>query len=839
VSTGVPSENVAARVAAEVAGIDLLVYGHSHQMMADTTIGSTLLMQPKNWATSVGVATLTVERIGSAWRVTRKRGALVPVAGHPEQPAMAALTDAAHRATREYVQTTVGTTSVAWRGDSARVADVPLIDFILETERRVAGTDLASTAAFSLDAALDAGPITIAELARLYPYDNTLRAVRITGRQLREYLEQSARYYRTVAPSGQADAGPLIDPTIPGYNFDIVSGVDYVIDLRRPVGSRITSLTRRGVPVSDSDSFTMALNNYRQTGGGGYAMLADAPVVYDRQEEIRQLLIDEVRRRGTLSPTDYPERNWRLEPADAVARVYAEQRGAIAAPTAATGVGTATPPIDTTQAGRSQRRLRIISTNDFHGALDARVDAAGVRTGGGSALAAAIDRARTECRPGCETILLDGGDEFQGTPMSNLSFGRRVVELFNLLDYAGAAVGNHEFDWGTDTLRARMGEARYRMMAANVRYTDGRDVEWIRNDTIVTRGSLRIGVIGLATQSTPITTRARNVAGLRFDPPAPIVDSIARVLRSRGANFVIVVGHVGGVCAIDAASSCNGEIFQLAQALTEPIDAIVSGHSHSALDTQVRGIPIVQARSSARTIAVLDIPLDAPAGSRVVRAELRPVLADSLPPVRVVDSMVTRWRNAIASQVNQPVARFATAMTKSGTQYALGNFVADAQRWAAKADVAVMNNGGIRTDLLAGQATYGTLFEIQPFANILSRASLPGSALREYLERIVSRQALNAHVSGVTVHYDPTKPAGSRILDVRMSDGKPLDDRATYTIAINDFLVTGGDALALPAGASPAVSLDIIDLEALIDYARSRPQPVVAPTEIRLIPRPK
>jgi 2',3'-cyclic-nucleotide 2'-phosphodiesterase (5'-nucleotidase family) len=215
------------------------------------------------------------------------------------------------------------------------------------------------------------------------------------------------------------------------------------------------------------------------------------------------------------------------------------------------------------------------------------------------------------------------------------------------------------------------------------------------------------------------------------------------------------------------------------------------------------------------------------------------VLSDSLPGVRVVDSMVTTWRNAIASQVNQPVARFVTAMPKGVGQFPLGNYVADAQRWAAKTDVAVMNNGGIRTDLLAGQATYGTLFEIQPFANILYRASLPGSALREYLERIVSRPILNAHVSGLVAHFDPSRPVGSRIVDVTMSDGRPLDDHATYTITINDFLVTGGDALALPPGATPAVSLDIIDLEALIDYSRSRPQPVMAPTEVRLMRTPR
>ena len=837
-ATGLPSENVSARVAREVGGIDLLVYGHSHSQMPDTTIGTTLLMQPKNWVASVGVARLTVERPAPGAVVASKRSGLVSVMGKREHPSVLAATEAVHVRAREYVTTPVGTTPVAWSGDSSRVADTPIIDFILEVQRRVAGADLASTAAFSLDASLDAGPISVAELARLYPYDNTLRAIRISGRQLRQYLEHSAAYYRTLPASGEPAGGSLIDPSIPGYNFDIVAGADYVLDISRPVGNRITSLAVRGRPVTDADSFTMALNNYRQTGGGNYSMLAGAPVVYDRQEEIRQLLIDEVQRRGTIRPDDYFVRNWRLEPAAAVARAYSELRrpSPPAAGAAPPGVGAPTPPTDNSEAARAVRRLRIISTNDFHGALEPRPDAAGTRTGGASALTSAIRRAQAECAPGCETLIVDGGDMFQGTPMSNLSYGRRVVELYNLLDYGAAALGNHEFDWGADTLRARMRDARYRIMGANVRYTDGRDVEWIPNDTLIVRGDFRIGVIGIATQSTPSTTRAINVAGLRFDPPAPVVDAHARALRARGANVIIVVGHVGGTCAANASTGCTGEIFTFAQQLTEPVDAIFSGHSHSALDTEVAGMPIVQARSSARAIAVTDlIPGVAPGQRGSPRAEVRPVFSDSLPRVAAIDSMVDVWRAAIAGRISAPVARFAASMTRGGPQHALGNYIADAQRWAAKTDVAVMNNGGIRADLLVGQATYGSLFEIQPFANVLYRTSLTGAALRAYLERIVGR-SLNAHVSGLTVHFDPSKPSGARISSVVMSDGRPLRDDATYTLSLNDFMVTNGDGLGLPEGAAPATPANIVDLDALIGYSRAQPQPVQPPTAPRLVP---
>lgn len=314
--TGIASENVAARVAREVPGIDLIVYGHSHKEMRDTVIAGTLLMQPKNWAQSVAIAHLGMERRGGRWRVTSKRSSLVQSRGHREDPQVLAVTEEGHRAAIRYATTPVGTTAEAWRADSARVIDTPLIDLILEVERKATGAQLASTAVFDRSAAFGPGPITVARIAALYPYDNTLRAIRISGAQLRAYLEQSARYFRK-----SADGVYDVDPQIPGFNYDVVSGVDYTIDVDRPAGSRITRLDFNGRAVTPTDTFTMALNNYRQSGGGGFAMLRDAPVVYDRQQEIRQLLIDEVRSRGTLRASDYFHLNWRLAPAAAASRL--------------------------------------------------------------------------------------------------------------------------------------------------------------------------------------------------------------------------------------------------------------------------------------------------------------------------------------------------------------------------------------------------------------------------------------------------------------------------------------------------------------------------------------
>ena len=823
VSTGLPSDNVASRVAREVPGVDVIAYGHSHKQMPDTTIGGVLLMQARNWVQSVAVANLRLAPEGGGWRVASKSSRLVRTAGHAESPAVLAATEPAHRATVAWLTTPIGRTAVAWRADSSRVVDTPLLDFVLEVQRRAANADLAAAAAFSLDASIDTGAITAARMHALYPYENTLRAIRISGRQLREYLEFSARYYRT-----DASGAISVDSTVPGYNFDVVAGAEYVLDLSRPRGQRVTRLEVRGRPVASTDTFTLALTNYRQAGGGSYTMIAGAPVVYDRQQDIRQLLTDEVRRVGTLRPADYFTPNWRIEPAAAVAELYRQMRpGPVY-----TGSGTASGRAPArARPARPSTRLRVIGTNDFHGALEPRTDSRGVRRGGAAHLATAIQRARAECvAPACETLLVDGGDQFQGTPASNLAFGRPVTRLFNDLGYAAAALGNHEFDWGQDTLRARMRDARYPFLGANVRFEDGRDVPWIRDDTLIVRGRLKVGVIGLASILTSRTTAPRNVANLRFLPPGPIVDSLARRLRARGADYVIVLAHDGAFCERTGAQSCRGEIVGIAQSITEPVDAIISGHTHSLVDADIAGIPVVQAYSSGSAIDVVDLGPDS------TTYGVRNVLTDSVAADPRVARLVHQAVGRVAPIVNRRIAMIAEPLTRDEPQYPLGNLIADAMRDAGQGDVGVMNNGGIRTGLPAGVATYGKLFEIQPFGNTLYRITVTGAALRDYLERAVSRRGQpSIHVSGLTIVYDTAAAQGARLRSITMSNGAPLDTAAQYRVILNDFSALGGDGLQFTTGAIRTEPLGIVDLDAFIAYLRKLPQPVRAPKEARII----
>lgn len=325
-ATHVPAENAAVAMAREVPGIDAIFMGHTHRELADTTINGVLLVQAKNWGASLAVATLALERTGDGhWRVADRHGRILrPVEGRVDARLQAELADA-HERTRQYVTRQIGTSTEEWSSELSRTRDTPIMDLINEMQRRVTGAELSATAAFSITSRIPRGPVTVADVAGLYIYDNTLKALRISGAQLRAFLEKSAEYY---LPCPESACARVTNPAIPGYNFDVVSGVDYALDLTKPVGQRVVRLERNGRAVAASDSFTIAVNNYRASGSGGYSMLIGAPVVYDRGESIRDLLIADIQRRGRLSPANVFQRNWEIVPAALAERAAAEQKAA-------------------------------------------------------------------------------------------------------------------------------------------------------------------------------------------------------------------------------------------------------------------------------------------------------------------------------------------------------------------------------------------------------------------------------------------------------------------------------------------------------------------------------
>ncbi len=821
VATGLPSENVAARVPREIDGINLVVYGHSHAELVDSTINGALLVQPRNWAASVALATLTLEKSKGKWAVVKHRGQSVRVAGHVESPAVLAASASTHKATVTWVTTPVGRTAVTWRADSSRVVDAPVTDLINEVMRRASGAELSATAAFSLDATLDTGAVTQASLSKLYPYENTLRAVRITGAQLRAFLEQSALYYRTLSPDGSAPAGGLVDPKIPGYNFDVVTGVDYVIDVSKPAGARITTLTRNGRAVQPGDSFTMALNNYRQSGGGGYAMLATAPVVFQKEIDIRSLIIDDVAKAGTLDPAKYARVNWRLEPAAARAMAYREQNRGRAGE-AAGGAPAAAPAAAPADAAPPGRTLRVITMSDFHGALANRPDDRGRSQGGAVALSAAIEQAQRECTGLCQSLVVDAGDLFSGAPASDWDAGKPTVAVFNRLHVAAGALGNHEFDFGQDTLRMRLQELRYAVLGANVRGADGRPLPWLRADTVVVRGGVRIGIVGTAGEHTATSTKARNVRQLKFLDPAPIISERVRALRAGGAQVVIALAHDGARCDRDKPDACTGGGISIIDKLTDKPDLFVMGHAHWNVALRRRDMPVVQTTSNGRAIAVVDIPLD----GGPARAEVRSVFGEARAGADpVVDSIVTAATAKVQVRIDRRVATIATSFVRNSDQYPLGNIVADAARVKGNADFGAWNNGGIRTDVPAGPITFGGVYQISPFGNVLVRVRLRGRDLVANAERWVWNGRPNTHVSGLTIEFDPAKPQGQRVVRVLGANGAPLDPDRIYSLAVNDFMIDDAEGTML----ARTISVDVLpvrDVDMLASYLQAMPQPV-------------
>lgn len=473
--------------------------------------------------------------------------------------------------------------------------------------------------------------------------------------------------------------------------------------------------------------------------------------------------------------------------------------------------------------------LRVLTTNDFHGSLEAKVFAWSNRrpVGGAAAVAGMMDRMARECA--CVTIRLDAGDVMQGSPASNLSYGRATVEAFNAMGFAASAVGNHEFDWGVDTLAARTREARFAWLSANLRErATGRVPPWTAPWRMVTAGPLKIAVVGYSTEETPSTTRPSNVADLDFFPGAERLDAAIRAARAAHPNYVIVVAHAGAFC--DRTAGCNGEIIDVARALTNRPDLIVSGHTHSLIQTTVNGIPIVQARSNGTALGIVDFADSA--GTRVARIRVETVWADreaaDTAVARVVDSYVRRT----APLTGRVIATLAAPLERKGDQYPLGNLIADAYRAAAHADVAIVNNGGIRADLPAGTVTWGQLFEVVPFQNFVVRLTVSGAVLREALEHAVGASDARAHVSGVRVRVTSSNAPGRRVTAATLADGRPLLDTARYTLAVPDFMAAGGSGYAMLR--VPAENTGIVDLDALVEYLRRLPQPVRPADEVRV-----
>lgn len=309
-----PEEDRVWDIAEAVPELDAIFFGHSHRELAGKEVNGVLLVQAKNWAQSVVEVEFRLEREtpDGPWRRVGRVSRVVPMdESVPADAEILALTRIAHERTERYLNTVVAELDKDMSGHTGRIEDNALVDLVQRAQLEASGADVSLAALFSDRAGMAAGPVTVRDVYGLYYYENKLFTVEITGAQLKEALEYSARSFKTYPwPKGES---PFAD--LPGYNYDMAEGVNYRIDLSRPPGERIVKLEFEGEPLAPERKLRLALNSYRWSGGGRYQMLRHAKIVHRAKKEVRDLIIDYLRARKKFEPA--VSHNWEIIPEEA------------------------------------------------------------------------------------------------------------------------------------------------------------------------------------------------------------------------------------------------------------------------------------------------------------------------------------------------------------------------------------------------------------------------------------------------------------------------------------------------------------------------------------------
>ncbi|KUL42392.1 bifunctional metallophosphatase/5'-nucleotidase [Actinoplanes awajinensis] len=326
--TELPNENPSALIAEQVPGIDAILFGHAHNEVAQRFVTNTktgtqvLLSEPSKFGQRLTKMDFTLVREHGCWKITTKASATLNTNTVEADPKVLAAVKGQHEKTVAYINQVVAASTAELSAATSRYEDTPILDYINKVQTDTVVAALAGTAyaalpvlsiaaPFSRTAVFPKGDVKIKDVAGLYIYDNTLEAVVLTGAEVRAYLEYSAKYFNTYAVGAVVDPATINVSTVPDYNYDTLSGVEYDIDISKPVGSRITKLQLNGVDVAADAQFVIAVNNYRRSGGGAFPGIVKTQV-YNEQKEIRQLLIDWAQAKGKIDPADFFVKNWQL-----------------------------------------------------------------------------------------------------------------------------------------------------------------------------------------------------------------------------------------------------------------------------------------------------------------------------------------------------------------------------------------------------------------------------------------------------------------------------------------------------------------------------------------------
>ncbi|MDJ0823364.1 MAG: bifunctional metallophosphatase/5'-nucleotidase [Paracoccaceae bacterium] len=456
--------------------------------------------------------------------------------------------------------------------------------------------------------------------------------------------------------------------------------------------------------------------------------------------------------------------------------------------------------------------LTILHTNDFHARFEpiSKYDS-GCREGdneegkcfGGSArLMMAINDAKARSN---NHILVDGGDQFQGTLFYTYYKGKLAAEMMNMMGYTAMTVGNHEFNHGPEVLRGFIDAVEFPVLMSNADYT-GEPLlkDALLKSTVIEQGGEQLGLVGLTPQNTDeLSSPGPNVI---FTDPAPAVQAEVDKLTEMGVNKIIVLSHSGY------------EVDKYIADVTTGIDVIVGGHTNTYLNsndesadgpypTVQNGVQIVQAYAYGKYLGELNVTFDD--DGNVTEAVGGPILMDaSVSEDPAVKARIAEAAKPLDEIRNRVVADAADVITGDRAvcrqmECSGGNLIADAMLDRVKdqgIEIALMNSGGIRADIDAGQVTMGEVLTVLPFQNTLSTFQVTGETFLAALENGVSQHADVAgrfpQVAGVTFTVDLSQEPGGRISDV-MVGGAPLEMEKVYGVVSNNFIRNGGDGYAM------------------------------------------
>ncbi len=523
-------------------------------------------------------------------------------------------------------------------------------------------------------------------------------------------------------------------------------------------------------------------------------------------------------------------------------------------------------------------QIKILSINDFHGNL--KPPAAGltlpdpadptktvkVEAGGSEAMATLVKSLRAKAK---HSVFVAAGDLVGASPLLSALFADEpTIESLSLMGLEMSAVGNHEFDKGAaELLRKQKGGcssdkaclalhpflgAKFQYLAASTIVKDtGRTL--LPPYEIKTFEGISVGFVGLALKGTPGVVSPSGVAGLEFRDEAETVNALVPELKAKGVEAIVVLIHEGGypTGGPNECPSISGPIVDIVKRLDKAVDLVISGHTHKAYACVIDGRPVTSGDKFGSMVSEIDVEIDRTSRDVVsTRAQNLVVRVGELAKDADQTALIASYERVAQPLIEKPVARITASITKAETaagETPLGNLIADAQLAATRgsdkggAVIALTNPGGIRTDLVRtrddGTVTYGDVFAVQPFSNMLVTVTLTGAQLHTVLEQqwLDQPKPRILQVSeGFAYAWSAGKPVGARVdpASMRLED-KPIDPKADYRVTINSFLADGGDGFKVFPTARDAVT-GMFDVEALEAYLATAKAPIEPPKTGRI-----